>query len=129
LLPERRDVEKGHGVSKLQTATEDLTAVTAAMGLRRVLIADSNADSRKRQATQLRARGVHVILARTPFEAIVKASCHLPDLILLDAALETEGPHETTALLRTCPAPAHIPILHLRAGHRLPPRVFARLTA
>ena len=36
-----------------------------------------------------------------------------------------DGVDETTELLSTCPATAHIPIVRLAAGRRLPPRVFA----
>jgi CheY-like chemotaxis protein len=74
---------------------------------------------------QLQARGFRVVVARTPFEAIVKASCHLPDLILVDASLE-DGANETTNLLSTCPVTAHIPIVRLRGGRRLPARLGRR---
>jgi CheY-like chemotaxis protein len=115
-------------MSELQTATVDSTSfegTSAAMGLPLVLIADSDAQSRARRAEQLRDRGFRVVLARTPFEAIVKASCQLPDLILVDSSLRADGLDETTELLSTCPATAHIPIVQLARGRRLPARVFA----
>ena len=62
---------------------EGLTA-SSELGAGHVLIADSNADSRDRRETQLRAAGFRVSVARTGFEAIVKASCQVPDLILID---------------------------------------------
>jgi hypothetical protein len=43
-------------------------------------------------------RGFRVAVARTPFEAIVKASCNLPDLILVDASLGDAGAQETSGL-------------------------------
>ncbi len=87
------------------------------------LVADANAESCARRARQLEARGFHVALARTPFEAIVKASCHLPDLILVDTSLGEDGVSEAVDLISTCPATAHIPIVRLRGGRRLPQRV------
>lgn len=114
-------------MSELQTATEDSTRCvsTAAPTVSPlVLIADLNAASCARRAEQLRGRGFRVAVARTAFEAIVKASCHLPNLILVDSSLGADA-DETTELLTTCPATAHIPIVRLTAGRRLPARVFA----
>ena len=67
----------------------------------------------------------HAIDARTSFEAIVKASCHMPDLIVVDASL-ADGADEASDLLSTCPATAHIPIVRLRGGRRLPSRLDTR---
>ena len=89
----------------------------------RVLVADADQQSRIRRAHQLEARGFRVALARTSFEAIVKASCHLPDVILVDGSLGDEDVAGTTELLATCPATAHIPILRLTPGRRLPARL------
>ena len=114
-------------MSDLQTATEDSTrsssAVPAASPV--VLIADLDPASCARRADQLRVGGFHVALARTPFEVIVKASCQVPDLILIDSSFGVEATEETTELLTTCPATAHIPIVCVTAGRRLPKRVFA----
>jgi CheY-like chemotaxis protein len=85
-----------------------------------VLVADANRVSRTRRARQLEARGYRVFVARTPFEAIVKASCHLPDFILVDASLGEGDIEDTTALLSTCPATAHIPVVRLAPRRRLP---------
>src|SRR5262245_35446271 len=101
---------------------------TATIALPLVLVADADAASRQRRTAQLEHRGFRVTVARTPFEAIVKASCYLPDLILLDASLGAEGASEATELLSTCPATAHIPIVQLR-GRRLPSRVFSLAAA
>lgn len=113
-------------MSELQTATLDSSVIpsgTAAITPPLALVADANAESCARRTKQLEALGFRVTLARTPFEAIVKASCHLPELILVDASLGEDGANEAAELLSTCPATAHIPIVRLRGGRRLPPRV------
>jgi CheY-like chemotaxis protein len=98
-------------------------AVSIALPL--VLIADANPVSRQRRTRQLADRGFRVAVARTGFETIVKASCHLPDLILVAASLGESDADETTKLLSTCPATAHIPIVRLARGHRIPTRLDA----
>ena len=113
-------------MSDLQTATADpsvIPSATAAIGLPLALVADANAASRARRIRQLEGRGFRVAVAKTPFEAIVKASCHLPDLILVAASLGQDGADEAAELLSTCPATAHIPIVRLRARQRLPVRL------
>jgi CheY-like chemotaxis protein len=90
-----------------------------------ILIADTDARTLAVRELQLREAGFRVTLARTAFEAIVKASCRLPDLILLDRSLGDMGAEATGALLTTCPATAHIPILRLSPGRRVPQRVLA----
>lgn len=115
-------------MSELQTGTtQNLPTPSAAtsIGLPLVLIADADAASRTRRARQLEGRGFRVAVARTGFETIVKASCHVPDLILVDASLGEAGAQETTELLSTCPATAHIPIVRLSPGRRLPSRISA----
>ena len=92
-----------------------------------VLIADGDARSRERRESQLRAAGCHVSVARTAFEAIVKASCEVPDLILLDKLLPDLGGEETQRLITDCPVTSHIPIIPLAPGRRLPPRVFTQI--
>lgn len=92
-----------------------------------VLIADGDADSRERRGLQLRAAGCQVSVARTGFEAIVKASCEGPDLILLDKALADLDAAETGRLLTTCPVTSHIPIIALTPGRRVPPRVLKQV--
>jgi CheY-like chemotaxis protein len=115
-------------MSELQTVAAeitDLASTAASIVLPLVLIADADAGSRLRRARQLVRRGFRVAVARTPFEAIVKASCHLPDLILVDGSLGESDAQGTSDLLSTCPATAHIPIVRLTPGRRLPSRVFA----
>jgi len=100
-------------------------ALPAAAKTAHVLIADANARTLAARAQQLLAAGLRVSLAHTSFEAIVKASCHLPDLILLDGSLGDLDAVETGQLLTTCPATAHIPIFRLTPGRRVPQRVLA----
>jgi CheY-like chemotaxis protein len=87
-----------------------------------VLVADAHASSRTRRARQLASRGFRVCVARTPFETIVKASCHLPTVILVDPSLGDDI-ESTTTLLSSCPATAHIPVVRLARGQRLPVRL------
>jgi CheY-like chemotaxis protein len=88
-----------------------------------VLVADGNDFSRERRQSQLSAAGFRVSVARTGFEAIVKASCHLPDLILIDDSISDIEPAETGRLITTCPVTAHIPIVRVAAGRKVPRRV------
>jgi CheY-like chemotaxis protein len=107
-------------MSELQTATAESTRTPAKAAPPLVLVADADAASRLRRTRQLQQRGFRVTVARTPFEAIVKACCHLPDLIVVDASLGKPGAQETTDLLATCPATAHIPVVQMARGRRLP---------
>jgi len=115
-------------MSELQTVTTESPAVptsAVSIALPLVLIADADPQSRLRRSRQLADRGFRVTVARTAFEAIVKASCYLPDLILVDGSLGDIDAQETSELLSRCPATAHIPIVRLTPGRRLPSRVFA----
>lgn len=92
-----------------------------------VLVADGDAASRERRQMQLEAAGYRVSVARTGFEAIVKATCHVPDLILIDESIADIEPAETGRMITTCPVTAHIPIVRVPRGRRVPARVFARI--
>jgi CheY-like chemotaxis protein len=92
-----------------------------------VLIADGDAVSRDIREAQLRTAGLRVSVARTGFEAIVKASCQTPDVILLDDSLTGIEAADTLRMLRMCPTTAHIPVVHLLRGKRLPQRMLSRL--
>ena len=77
-------------VSDLPTTVEGLVAAptpAAHMAQVHVLVGAGDEMSRRLREAQLRTAGCRVSLARTGFEAIVKASCHVPDLILLDDSL------------------------------------------
>ena len=86
-------------------------------------------DTRVARETQLSRAGFRVSIARTGFGTIVKASCHLPDLIVLDASLGKEEIAETSRLLTTCPTTAHIPIVRVATRRSLPRRILAQLPA
>jgi ActR/RegA family two-component response regulator len=120
-------------MQELQRAIHEASVIpshTSAIGLPLVLVADADAGSRVRRARQLATRGFRVAVARTAFEAIVKASCYVPDLIVIDTSLGDSGVEETVELLSTCPATAHIPVVRLRGGRRLPARLVShRFTA
>lgn len=88
-----------------------------------VLVADADPDSRQAREQHLRNAGVAVLTARTGFEAIVKASCQMPDLIVLDASLGEAEVAETARMLTICPVTAQTPVLCLRSHHRVPVRV------
>jgi len=92
-----------------------------------ILIADADPTSREIREAQLRGAGFRVSVARTGFEAIVKASCHVPDVILLADSLDSLVASETCHLLTACPATSHIPVVSLSRGRRLPQRMLTRL--
>lgn len=92
-----------------------------------VLVADADPTSRQEREQHLRAAGARVLTARTGFEAIVKASCQMPDLIVLDESLGDVEVAETARLLTICPVTAQTPVLCLRARRRVPLRVLAGL--
>jgi CheY-like chemotaxis protein len=92
-----------------------------------ILIADGNATSREIREAQLLSAGFRVSVARTGFEAIVKACCQMPDVVLLDDSLDDLLAAETGRLLTTCPVTSHIPVVCLKRGARLPRRVLTRL--
>lgn len=113
-------------VSVRQTSPQRLIPLERVSGLH-VLVADSHAVTREAREQQLLAQGHRVSVARTSFEAIVKASCHVPDLILLDGSLADIGVAEARDLLTTCPVTAHIPIVRLAPRRLVPQRVLAEL--
>jgi CheY-like chemotaxis protein len=105
-------------VPAVQHPTSDRAAAPA-----HILLADGDERSRDHRGSQLRSSGYQVSAARTGFEAIVKACCHLPDLIVLDDSLGENELRETARLLATCPVTAHIPVVRIAAGNRIPRRV------
>jgi PleD family two-component response regulator len=118
-------------MSQLRTNEEAVVGVPTDSGgatsVGHVLVADSDAASRQRRQSQLEAAGYRVSVARTGFEAIVKATCHLPDLILIDESIADIEPEETGRLITTCPVTAHIPVVRVAPGRRVPARVIARI--
>ena len=119
-------------MSQLPTAAREAVAVstpglTSGRHTPQVLVADADQGSRQEREHQLRTAGARVLTARTGFEAIVKASCHMPDLIVLDASLGDLEVSETARLLTICPVTAQTPVLFLRTGRRVPPKVLSGL--
>lgn len=92
-----------------------------------VLVADADGSTRAVREQQLLAAGHRVSVARTAFEAIVKATCHVPDIILLDAALSDLDIGETVRFLSTCPVTAHIPVTRLTRGRAVSQRILGDL--
>jgi hypothetical protein len=125
----RRNHQKGGEMSELQTEAPVTITLSpresSALMSPLVLIADANPVTRSRRARQLETRGFAVAVARTGFEAIVKASCRLPDFIVVDESLGDDTVEDTTELLTTCPATAHIPVVRLGPGRRLPTRMLS----
>jgi CheY-like chemotaxis protein len=112
----------------VRTAVDASTARLATAGhTPHVLLADADSTSRQQRELQLRDAGARVLVARTGFEAIVKASCQMPDLIVLDESLGRVEVIETARLLTICPVTAQTPILCLRAKRRIPIRLLASL--
>ena len=79
----QRPAHDSASVFHTPVAVLDPPSAPAAQALH-VLIADANARTRATRVEQLLAAGLRVSMARTSFEAIVKATCTVPDVILLD---------------------------------------------
>jgi CheY-like chemotaxis protein len=116
---------KAAPVSRLPT-NQDLLVPIPTRGRRtaqvHVLIGDGDEISRRLREAQLRSAGFRVSVARTGFEAIVKASCHIPDVILLDHSLGDIDADETGRMIATCPATSHIQVVQLASTRALLPR-------
>jgi CheY-like chemotaxis protein len=114
-------------MSELQTSGPEvltsLSPASSSVALPLIILADANGESRLRRAQQLQSRGFRVAHARTAFETIVKACCHQPALVLIDASLGDRDVQDTIELLGTSPATEHIRILRLLPGRRLPSRL------
>lgn len=124
------DMRKAARLSEFPTSDHSAVRATTARftsPVSHVLIADGDPMSRELRESQIRAAGCEVSVARTGFEAIVKASCQVPDLILLDESLPDLDASETRRLITTCPVTSHIPIISLRAGRQVPAQVFSLL--
>src|SRR5688500_10445321 len=112
-------------MSRLETnggMTWTMLDVSTRLGGGHVLSGDPNPETRQHRQSQRRAAGFRGSSARTGFEAIVKACCQVPDWILIDASLTGIEAMETGRLITTCPVTAHIPVIQLSPGQRLPQR-------
>lgn len=116
-----------HLPTRSRAAVRLLTTSDAGLAAPLVLLADRNPESRAVRQEELNAAGFRVSVARTGFEAIVKASCNVPDLILLDGSLDDIDALETGRLLTTCPVTANIPVVQIAPGRRVPQRTLSRL--
>jgi CheY-like chemotaxis protein len=130
LQPERAEGQPQ--MSQLPTILRDsvgqaTTRVSSGRHTPHVLVADANPTSRQEREEHLRAAGARVLTARTGFEAIVKASCQMPDLIVLDESLGEVEVAETARMLTICPVTAQTPVLCLRSRRRVPLRILAGL--
>ena len=108
---------------RVSRSTSSMGELSPAHGL----IVDGNTTSREDRLAELRATGLRVSEARTGFEAIVKASCQVPDVILIDESLPDMEAAEAGRLITTCPVTAHIPVIEIDGGRALPPRLLAVL--
>jgi CheY-like chemotaxis protein len=96
------------------------TALMSGAHTPHVLVAAADAAARLRRERQLHASGARVATTRTGFEAIVKASCQMPDLVVLDESLGQAEMAETARLLMTSPVTARTPVLCLPGSRRVP---------
>jgi CheY-like chemotaxis protein len=80
-----------------------------------VLVADQDEQTREWCTALLTTAGFRVTRARTGFEAIVKASCLEPAVILVGHALPGFESWGAVKLLVLCPSTRHIPIVGLGA--------------
>jgi DNA-binding response OmpR family regulator len=97
--------------------------------VREVLIAAGDERIADMRARQLACAGVRVRRARTGFEAIVKAACHMPELIVLDSSLGQDVVDHTIVLLAACPTTADIPTIRTAGTRRVPRRAIQHVTA
>lgn len=109
-----------------RSGNRDVASVERISGIH-VLVADPQGTTRSAREQQLLAAGHRVSLARTAFEAIVKATCQPPDIILLDRSLPDIATHDTVNFLSTCPVTAHIPVARLMRGRSVPQRIMSEL--
>jgi two-component system, cell cycle response regulator DivK len=84
-----------------------------------VLLVEDNEDNRIIYATALRYAAYTVLEAITGTEGVRKAREEHPDLILMDISVPELDGWEATAILKSDPKTAHIPIIAVTA-HALP---------
>jgi CheY-like chemotaxis protein len=86
-----------------------------------LLIVEADDRARKGCAAALGRAGYRILEAKSEFEALVKACCHQPALVLLGMPLTAAGVAvaDTVALLAGCPSTTSIPVLHLSTSKAL----------
>jgi CheY-like chemotaxis protein len=92
-----------------------------------ILVADQDDATREWCVAVLAGAGFRVTRARTGFEAIVKACCREPDVMLVRQALPGFEGWGAVELLALCPSTCHIPIVGLAAETPGPGGAAARL--
>jgi CheY-like chemotaxis protein len=86
-----------------------------------LLIVEADDRARKGCAAALSRAGYRILEAKSEFEALVKACCHRPALVLLGIPLAAAGivVADTIALFAGCPETTSIPVLHLSSSKAL----------
>ena len=77
----------------------------------RVLIADDSDDNRELTATLLDASGFSPIATRNGLEALVAASCLVPQVVLMDVSMPVLDGIETARLLRASAVTREVPVI------------------
>jgi two-component system, cell cycle response regulator DivK len=80
-----------------------------------VLLVEDSPDTRELYAEILRISGFRVATAETGFEAVVNASCLVPDVILMDLSLPGIDGWEATRLIKQSPPTMKVPIVAFTA--------------
>jgi CheY-like chemotaxis protein len=97
------------------TVTRIQVAAKRAADVPLLLIVHADDKVRRGCAKALGQAGYRILEAKSEFEALVKACCHQPALVLLGMPLTAAGVAvaDTIALLAGCPDTTSIPVLHL----------------
>ncbi|HLD94550.1 MAG TPA: response regulator [Anaerolineales bacterium] len=89
----------------------------------KILVVDDDLDTLKLVGSTLEKQGYIIIAAQNGFEALEKASEHLPDLILLDIMMPKMDGYEVTRRIRSNPDTATIPIILFTAKGQVADKV------
>ena len=87
------------------------------LSVRKVLVVDSNIESRTKVSTVLSYDGYAVLEAETGQRAIRLASEQRPEIIILDSQLSDMSGYDVCSRLRRTPAVEHTPILFVSTNH------------
>ncbi len=100
------------------SSTHTASPGSSTPGVPLVLLVANDSAELEACALLLTQAGLRVTTARTGFEALVKATCYIPELVVIQEGLAAaEGVDGTVAeqLMRVCPATAHIPVISCSA--------------
>ena len=81
----------------------------------KILLVEDNEMNRDMLSRRLERKGYEVVFAVDGEEAVARAGCDAPDLILMDIGLPGIDGCEATRLIREDPAHASLPIIALTA--------------